>query len=105
VSTGAIWALIGLCAFVTAAIKAAGPIALGSRELPVWFTGVISRMAPALLAALVCTAALANGRHLAVGADTVGVGVAGVLLWRGASVILGVVVAVAVTASLRALGI
>jgi hypothetical protein len=33
------------------------------------------------------------------------VGVAGVLLWRGASVILGVVVAVAVTASLRALGI
>ena len=51
-STGAIWALIGLCAVVTAAIKAAGPVALGGRELPPWFNGVITLMAPALLAAL-----------------------------------------------------
>jgi branched-subunit amino acid transport protein len=105
VTTGAVWALIGLCALVTAAIKAAGPVALGSRELPGWFTGIITSMAPALLAALVCTAALANGRHLALGADTAGVAVAGVLMWRGASVVIGVVVAVVVTASLRALGV
>lgn len=104
-TAGATWLLIGLCALVTAAIKAAGPVALGSRELPGWFTGVITNMAPALLAALVCTAALADGRHLAAGADTAGVAVAGVLLWRGASVVIGVVVAVAVTASLRALGV
>ena len=35
--------------------------------------------------------------------DTVGVAVAGVLLWRGANVIVGVLVAAVVTAGLRAL--
>ena len=96
------WALIGLCAVVTAAIKGAGPFALGGRDLPDWFSRVITFMAPALLAALVCTATLANGDKLAVGADTAGVAVAGVLLWRGASVIVGVAVAAVITAGLRA---
>ena len=104
-STGAIWALIGLCAVATAAIKAVGPIALGHRDLPAWFTDVISHMAPALLAALVVTAALADRDQLQLGADTAGVAVAGLLLWRGASVVVGVVTAVAVTAGLRALGV
>lgn len=101
-STSTSWALIGLCALVTAAIKAAGPVALGGRELPPWFVRVIQLMAPALLAALVCVSALADGHRLGVGADTAGVGVAGVVLWRGGSVIVGVVVAAAVTAALRA---
>jgi branched-subunit amino acid transport protein len=100
-----IWALIVLCAVVTAAIKAFGPIALGHRELPAWFNDVIVLMAPALLAALVVTAALADGDHLAIGADTAGVGVAGVALWRGANVIVGVVIAAGVTAGLRAAGV
>jgi branched-subunit amino acid transport protein len=97
------WSVVGLCAVVTAAIKAAGPIALGGRSLPARFTGVISLMAPALLSALVCVSALADGRHLSVGADTAGVAAAGVLLWRGASVLVGVLVAAGVTALLRAL--
>jgi branched-subunit amino acid transport protein len=97
------WQLIGLCAVVTAAIKAAGPVALGGRELPGAFSRVIALMAPALLAALVCVSALADGEHLGVGADTIGVATAGVLLWRGASVIVGVAVAAVVTAALRAL--
>jgi branched-subunit amino acid transport protein len=105
VSTGEVWALIGLCAAVTFVIKAAGPIALGHRDLPAWFIDVIALMAPALLAALVVTAALADGRHLAVGADTFGVGVAGVALWRGANVVVGVAIAAAVTAGLRAAGV
>ena len=102
-STTTTWALVGLCAVVTAAIKAAGPIALGGRALPAWFSGVIQLMAPALLAALVCVSALADHNQLGVGADTAGVAAGGVVLWRGASVIVGVVVAVAVTALLRAL--
>jgi branched-subunit amino acid transport protein len=102
VSTGSFWVLVGLCAVVTAAIKGAGPLTLGGRDLPAWFNGVITLMAPALLAALVCTAALADGDRLHVGADTAGVAVAGVLLWRGASVIVGVFVAALVTALLRA---
>lgn len=101
-STATGWTLIGLCALVTAAIKAAGPVALGGRDLPPWFSRVIRLTAPALLAALVCVSALADGDKLAVGADTAGVGIAGVVLLRGGSVILGVVVAAAVTALLRA---
>ena len=104
-STGSIWLLIGLCAVVTAAIKAAGPIALGQKELPSWFNEVIAYMAPALLAALVVTAALAERDRLALGADTVGVAVAGFALWRGVSVIVGVTIAAVVTAGLRAAGV
>ena len=104
-STGTTWALIGLCAVVTAVIKAAGPIALGHRDLPVWFTDVIALMAPALLSALVVTAALADGDKLAVGADTAGVAVAGAALWRGVNVVVGVAIAAVVTAGLRAAGV
>lgn len=101
--TGTTWALVGLCALVTAAIKAAGPVALGGRELPGWFAGVVGLMAPALLAALVCASALADGDRLGVGADTAGVAAAGAVLWRGGSVVLAVVAAAAVAAALRAL--
>ena len=104
-STGTTWALIGLLALVTAVIKGFGPVALGHRDLPAWFTDVITLMAPALLAALVVTAALADGDELAVGADTAGVAVAGVALWRGVNIIIGVVIAASVTAGLRAAGV
>lgn len=101
-SGGETWALIGALAVVTAIIKGAGPLALGGRALPAWFANVVRYMAPALLAALVCVSALADGEKLAVGADTAGVAVAGFALWRGVSVIVGVVIAAAVTALLRA---
>jgi branched-subunit amino acid transport protein len=104
-SSGTVWLLIGLCALVTVAIKGIGPLALGHRDLPGWFTDVIALMAPALLAALVVTSALADGDRLAVGADTVGVAVAGFALWRGVSVVVGVAIAAAVTAGLRAVGV
>lgn len=102
-TTATIWSLIVLCAVVTAAIKGAGPIALGGRDLPGWFSRLITFMAPALLAALVCTATLAEGDELAIGAETAGVAVAGVALWRGASVLIGVAIATVVTATLRAM--
>ncbi len=98
-----IWlAILGL-ALTTAVVKAAGPVVFGGREPHPAFMGVVAMMAPALLAALVVTSALANGRHLGAGADTVGVLTGGMLLWRGHSVVLSVLVAVVVTASLRAL--
>ena len=102
-SVADIWLVIVLCAAATGAIKAIGPVALGGRELPEWASGVIALMAPALLAALVCVAALADGEEWSIGPDTAGVAVAGVLLWRGANIIVGVVVAATVTAALRAL--
>ena len=101
--TTELWLLVAGCAVVTALIKAAGPVAFGGRELPAAVAGVIALMAPALLAALIVTQALAEGRDLGIGADTVGVGLAGLVLMRGASVITGGAVAVGVTVALRAL--
>ena len=45
--------VIAGCAITTAAVKAIGPIALGGRDLPAWFSSVVVLLAPALLAALV----------------------------------------------------
>ncbi|HEV2812542.1 MAG TPA: AzlD domain-containing protein [Solirubrobacteraceae bacterium] len=98
-----IWLVIALCAVATAVIKGAGPIALGGRELPSWFSGVIQLMAPALLAALVAVAAFSDHEEWAIGADTAGVAAGGLVLWRGANVVVGGVVAAGVTALLRAL--
>ncbi len=95
--------LIAGCAIATFAIKSAGPIVLGGRELPPRFTGVVSLLAPALLAALVVTQTLADGKELAVGDQTAGVIAGGLVAWRTGSIIGCVVVAAAVTAGLRAL--
>jgi len=102
-SAGAAWAVVGGAAAVTALIKGIGPFALGGRELPGWFARIVVLLAPALLAALVISSAAADGKHLHIGADTAGVAAAGLALWRGASVIVGVVVAAGVTAGLRAI--
>ena len=96
-------ALIAGCALVTAIIKAAGPVALGGRELPGWFSNIVVLLAPALLSALIVTQALADGQRLAVGADTVGVVAGGLVAWKTGSIIGCVVVAAGVTALLRAL--
>jgi branched-subunit amino acid transport protein len=96
-------ALIGGCAIVTAALKAIGPIAMGGREIPLWVTSVIVLLAPALLAALVCTQAFADGSKLAVGPETAGVIAGGLVALRSGSIVACVVVAAVLTAALRAL--
>lgn len=101
--SGELWALVAIATVVTFVIKAAGPVALGGRQLPPWLNGIVTLLAPALLAALVATQALADGKDLGVGANTVGIGLAGVALWRGANILVAVLLAVAVTAGLRAL--
>jgi branched-subunit amino acid transport protein len=98
-----VWVLIVCLAAMTVLIKALGPVLLGGRELPPWFSRVIVLMAPALLTALVVTSVFASGRSWSAGAHTVGVGVAAVMLWRRCSLVLCVVVAVLVTAGLRAI--
>ena len=99
--TATVWWTIAGCTVVTALIKGIGPLTLGGRAMPARVTGVITLMAPALLAALVLTSTLASDEHWHVGANTVGVAAAGVVLWRRGPVVLAVVVAVAVTAGLR----
>jgi branched-subunit amino acid transport protein len=97
------WALVAGCAVVTFAIKAAGPIALGGRELPSWFASIVALMPAALLAALVATHSLANGHHLGVSAATAGVLVSAIVMLRTRSIVWCVVSAAVVTALLRAL--
>jgi branched-subunit amino acid transport protein len=97
-----IWLLIAGCVGTTVLIKAAGPVMLGGRELPPVVLRVIACMAPALLAALVVTSAFTDGQRFHVGAEVVGMLAGGVLMWRGKSLVLAVLVAMAVTAALRA---
>jgi branched-subunit amino acid transport protein len=91
------------CAIVTFAIKAAGPVLFGGRELPVAARQVLGLIAPALLAALVVVSALADGDRWAIGEDTGGVAVASIVFWRTRSIVACVLVAAVVTAGLRAL--
>lgn len=104
-SASTVWLVIVLCTAVTFAIKGAGPAAMSDRELPRPVAGVVLLLAPALLTAQVVTTALADGRTLHAGADTAGVAVGAVLLWRRVPLLAAVVAAVAVTAGLRAAGL
>jgi branched-subunit amino acid transport protein len=97
-----IWLLIAGCVVTTVLIKAAGPVVLGGRDLPAVVLRVIACMAPALLAALVATSAFTDGQGYHVGAEAVGMAAGGILLWRGKSLVLAVLVAMAVTAAIRA---
>lgn len=101
--TATIWWTIAGCAVVTAFIKAVGPVALGGRDVPPRLTGVITLMAPALLAALVLTSTFAVEDRWHVDAHTLGVAVGGVILVRRGPLILAVAAAVGVTALLRLL--
>ena len=101
--TATVWWTIAGCTVVTAIIKGTGPVALGGRDIPPRLIGVITLMAPALLAALVVTSTFATGDRWHVGAHTVGVAAGGLVLLRRGPVIVAVVLAVAVTAGLRAI--
>ena len=90
-------ALVGGCAVITAVIKAIGPVAFGGRPLPPAVASVVGLLAPPLLAALVVTQALADGKHLTVDATTAGVGLAGLAAWAGLPVVGCVVLAAAVS--------
>jgi len=88
----------------TMAIKAAGPVLLGDRPLPSSVQRVVALLAPALLAALVATAAFADGQRLAVDARAAGLAVAAVAIALRAPVLLVVILAAATAAMIRLLG-
>lgn len=104
-TTATVWTVVLLCAVVTFVTKGIGPAATGARELPAPALRVVTLLGAALLSALVVTNALADGDRLHVGADTAGVAVAGVLLWKRVHFLVAVVLAAVVTAGLRLLGV
>jgi len=101
----AVWVTIGVLAVATAAIRAAGPVLLGGRELPAPVQEVIGLLAPALLAALVVVETFSGpaGGELEVDERVLGVGAAGIVLARGGSLLPAVAIAAIVTAVARAL--
>ena len=68
----AAWITIALLTVGTVAIKATGPVALGGRDLPPRLSGVVARLAPALLSALIVVETF--GRDHALGIDESAVG-------------------------------
>jgi hypothetical protein len=98
----ALWVTIIAVALASAAIKAAGPVLVGGRELPPRAISVIALLAPALLAALVVTETFGEDGHLVLDERAIGVAVAGVALALRAPVLLAVALAALTTALVRA---
>jgi uncharacterized membrane protein len=99
----AVWLTIVVVAVASAAIKAAGPLLLGDRQLGPRATVVVALLAPALLTALVLVDTITEGRRLVVDARLAGVAAAGIALLLRAPMLLVLAVAVATTALLRLL--
>jgi branched-subunit amino acid transport protein len=98
------WILVIWVGATTAVIRAAGPVALGNRELPPRAMAVIGLLAPALLAALVMTQTFGSEGSSDLVLDERAVGVAGagaVLALRG-GILLAMTVAVALSAAAHA---
>jgi branched-subunit amino acid transport protein len=99
------WTIVIAVGAGTMAIKAAGPLLLGSRPLPASVQRVVALLAPALLAALVATAALGVGQRLVIDARMIGLGAAALALVLRAPVLLVVVIAAATAAVARLIGL
>jgi branched-subunit amino acid transport protein len=98
-----VWLCVAVVGAATVAIKALGPLAFGGRELPPRLGGMLALLAPALLAALVVTQTLGDGRAAVVDERLAGVTAAAVALRLRAPLLVVIAVAAAVTGALRAL--
>ena len=97
------WVLVVWLVATTTAIRGAGPIALGGRELPSRAMSVIGLLAPALLAALVITETFgSDGSDLNLDERALGVAGAGAVLALRGGILLAMAVAMALTAAARA---
>ena len=102
----ATWATVLVLCVATAAIKAAGPVLLGGRQLPPMALRLISLLAAPLLAALVVVETFTDSAgELVLDERAAGMGVAGAVLWARRDAMLPAVIAGAATAAvLRAMG-
>jgi branched-subunit amino acid transport protein len=97
-----VWITIAGLAVASAALKAAGPLAVGGRELPGAAYAVIGLLAPALLAALVLTETFTHEQELTVDARAAGLGCAAVAVLMRAPLLVTVLVAAVGAALTRA---
>ncbi len=100
---GEAWTLVAWLIATTVVVRAAGPVALGGRELPTQAMSVIALLAPALLAALVVTETLGGeGSELDVDERVIGVAGAGAVLALRGGILLALAAAMGLTAGARA---
>jgi uncharacterized membrane protein len=99
----AAWIVVVAVGFSTFALKAAGPVLLGGRPLPSRLSSVVSLLAPAVLAALVVTQAISDGREIVTDERLLGVAAACIAVWLRAPLLLVLVIAAGTTALVRAI--
>jgi branched-subunit amino acid transport protein len=97
-----VWITIAGLTAATVALKAAGPLIVGGRELPESALAVIALLAPALLTALVLTGTFTDDGELTLDPRAAGLGCAAVAALLRAPLLAIVLVAAAGTAAVRA---
>lgn len=95
------WIVVIVVAAFTVLFKAAGPVFLGRRQLPASVDAVVALIAPVMLTALVVTQTFGGDEEVAVDARVPGVAAAALAIWRGAPIIVAMLIAASVTALIR----
>jgi branched-subunit amino acid transport protein len=96
-----VWVAVLVVGVATVALKAAGPVLAGERQLPAGSSRVVNLLAPALLAALVATQAFATDEELVLDERGAGLLAGGIAILLKAPLLVVVVVAAATAALLR----
>jgi branched-subunit amino acid transport protein len=96
------WLLVAIVGLGTVALKGVGPLVLGGRRVPDRLTGVVSLLAPTLLAALIVTNTFATGTALVIDARVAGMAAAVVAIVLRAPILVVIVVAAVAAAVTRA---
>ena len=97
------WVVIAVVGAATMLFKAAGPVLLGTRELPPRVAAVVDVLAPAMLAALVVTQAVGGDRAIVLDERLVGIAAGAVAVWLRAPLLAVMAVAAAAAALVRLL--
>jgi branched-subunit amino acid transport protein len=97
------WAPILALAAASYALKALGPVVLGTREIPATVRPLLDLAAVPLLAALVLVQTVSTDGAFAIDARLPALGVAALLVWRRAPFLVVVLAAAATAAVLRAI--
>lgn len=100
-----LWFAVIALAAGTFAIRLAGPVVRERVEVPQRLERAMTDASVVLICAVIATATLTDGTHIAGVARPAGVLVGGLLAWRRAPFVAVVVAAAATAATLRAFGL
>ena len=97
------WAVISIVGAGTIVFKSAGPVLLGTRELPPRIASVVDVLAPAMLAALVVTQTVGGNREIVLDERLAGIAAGAVAVWLRAPLLVVMAVAAAAAGLIRLL--